>query len=457
MRLLLACLLLSAPARAAFQEAPLDARAAGMADALTADPAGLAGAVFNPAALGQIRGGQALAGARRLFHLSAGSADLSGMALGAAAPLTLGESRGALGAYWTHDRNGSAAVDRTLALTYATRSWRELETGTLDVGATFKLLSRSGRDFSGGLTKAAADLGAYYRLSEDQAVGVSLLNVNGPELSLEELSDSAPTTFRIGYVRRVRRFTAAMDFSKRERSADSSAREAGALALEHGWGTAQHGTFSARSGLILADVGRSWSLGGGWSGLGARLDYAMRLPLSGEKRVGHVVSLSYRFGSWDPETEYERLLSSELRYRRDLASALDRAREKQTGLEGEIERMRGEMEELRRELALREAQLSPTEEKLKEARRQLKLKELEERRRSAQERLKALREEQERLRRLDQEGLLAEEWAAYQKLKSQGVSDAALVERVQAILREYQGRGVDLSEAQRELQRLRSR
>ena len=53
--------------------------------------------------------------------------------------------------------------------------------------------------------------------------------------------------------------------------------------------------------------------------------------------------------------------------------------------------------------------------------------------------------------------MLAEAWEAYQRLKAQGVSDVVLVERVQAILREFQGRGVDLSEAQRELQRLRAR
>lgn len=453
----LALLLAATGARASNEDAGFGARSAGMGDALTADTNGLAGLTLNPATLGHLRRAQVEMGIRRLYHAPAGSTDLNGMVLGAGIPLTNPSFRGTLGLSWTHDILRPISLDRTLGLTYATRSWREIGPGWFDVGATFRMLQRGGRDVSGSITKVGVDLGAYYGWGEDKGLGLSLLNLNSPPTDIGGYSDTAPLIFKLGYVQRLRRFAVAMDFTKREPSAAFEASNSVALGVEHAWGTAKFGTLTGRSGLALGSPARTWNLGFGWSVFGTRLDYALRVPLSGGPRWGHSVSLSYRFGTWDPEGEYERLLKTEMRYRRDLSKALESAEIKQWRLAEELRLMRREIADLRRELAVKEAETGEAQDRLQDAKRKLKLKALEDKRRKAAERLRRMKEEQRRMREANKSLQFRKEWRAYTEIKLQGVSELVLIERLKRILREFQGTGVDLGEANRELRRLMRR
>lgn len=448
-------LCLAGPARAAFEDLGFGARAMGMGDALTADAGELGAMTLNPAGLGQLRRSVLETGFRRQFQTPAGSRELDGMILGVAAPITHPSFPGALGAHWTYDGvDDDLALDRVLGLTLATRSWRELGPGTFDVGATLKALTRSGRRFGGRAKKAAVDLGAYYRWGEDRALGLSVLNINSPQVTAGPVDDAAPSVLKLGFVQSLRRFAVSLELSKREPSRGLGAGESGAIGVEHAWGTAKYGSFTARSGLILGGEARSWSLGGGWSALGTRLDYAVRIPIAGDKRWSHAVSLSYRFGAWDPEAEYERLITHELRYREELSRALEAAEIKQWKLAEELRVLREEITELRTTMALREAEAVETEERLKAAREKLKLKEIEERRAEAERRLESMRREAERLRELDRKARHEEAMAGYRRVKEQGVSDLVLIDRLQQILREFKGQGVDLGEAHKELRRL---
>jgi len=453
--LLTALLLAPLEAYAALEEAGFTARSTAMGDALTADTEGLAGLALNPATLGHLRRAEMMFGIRRLFDIPAGQTDINGMNFGAAAPLEPYGVPGSLGLSWSHDTIRPASLDRVLGLTYASKSWREIGPGIFDVGLTMKLLRRGGREIGGSFSKVAVDAGSFYRFSETRSIGFSLLNVNSPKANLQtpqgSFSDRAPLVAKFGYIQRVRRFTVAFDLSRRGPSGKYGTTTSASMGVEHGWGTAKYGSFTGRSGLILSPRARSWSLGGGWNVLGTHVDYALRIPLSGGSRWSHMVSLSYRFGEWDPEVEYEKILSDEIRYRGDLTRSLESAEIKQWKLSEELRIMRGEIEDLKRELAVQASKTGEAKEKMRRAQQELKVKQLEEQRRQAAISLRKLKEQQQRMREADRVNRLNDEWVAYLKLKDQGVSDMVLIDRLKKILRLFKGQGVDLGKVQKEL------
>ncbi|MBI5242637.1 MAG: hypothetical protein HY922_03005 [Elusimicrobia bacterium] len=448
---------LARPAWASHEGIGFGARSIGMADAVTAVADELDSTAMNPAAAGQLQRSDVHAGIRRIFNTSAGATDINGFTLGAGLPMREPPLEGAFAFLLTHDKVAGLSLDRSLSAVYARRNWREIGAATLDAGLALKMLSRSGRAAGGGIARAAVDLGALLRLSDDRAVGLSLLNVNGPRMDLPSLPDRAPVIGKLGYAQQLKRFKFAMDLTQREPSAGCSGGASGAMGTEYGWSTASFGAFAARTGLTLGGVAHNWSLGGGWRRLGARLDYALRIPLTNGSRWSHAVSLSWLFGAWNPESEYEKVLKSEMSYRRDLARALEAAEIKQWKLAEELKALREQMEGLRRELVAEEANRGQAEVRLQDTERRLKLKDLEDRRRQAQERLKQMQDEQERMRKMNHDLRFAEDWRAYQDLKLQGASELVLIGRLKQMLAEYKGTGVDLGEASRELQRLLSK
>jgi len=455
---LAAVLLLTAPsARAAFEDAGFGARSAAMADAMTAVPDDIVCAPMNPATLGHLQRPEVETGIRRLFHTSAGATDLSGFVLGGAVPVRQPPFEGGFGVFWHYDDIKDVSLDRTLSFAYGTRNWREVGSAVLDAGVAIKSLTRSGSVPGGRASKAAVDSGAILRLSDDKTLGLSILNMNGPRMDLPNIPDRAPVMVKLGFSQQVRRFKVAMDVTQREASAGYRTTMSGAMGTEYGWSTASFGAFAARTGLTVGGLSRNWSLGAGWRRFGGRLDYAMRIPLSNGSRWGHSVSLSWRFGAWNPEAEYERVLKSEITYRRDLSRALEAAEVKQWKLAEELRALREEMEGLRRDMLTEAAGRGEAEQKLRDAQRRIQLKEMEERHRKAEERLKLLKAEQERMKKMDHELRFREEWQAYQDLKTQGASDLVLIERLRQMLSEFKGLGVDLGEANLELQRLQAK
>ncbi len=446
--------LLAPWAHASHEDVGLGARSAALADALTALGDETGAAAMNPAALGQIKRADMEFGLRRFFHTAAGATDLDGLSVSGGIPFAQFPFPGALGAYWTHDQIKDLSIDRTLGLVLASRGWREFGAATLDGGLTLKSLTRTGERDLGKASKAAFDAGFLLRLGDDKSVGLSALNINGPRTDLAGIPDRAPVMVKFGYAHQVRRFKLALDLTRREPSPSRDATTSGAFGTEFGWGTPSLGNFLGRTGLYFGGLARAWNLGLGWGKSGARLDYAVRIPLSSGSRGGHAVSLSYRFGSWNPESEYERMLRSELGYRRDLSRALEAAEIKQWKLAEELRILRDEIDALRGQLIEQSAGRSEAEEKAQSLERQMRLKELEEKRRQAQRDLERLAAEREKMRRMNKDLLFSEDWRAYEELRIQGAAEPALLERVKQILREYKGTGVDLGEPHRELQRL---
>jgi hypothetical protein len=292
-----------------------------------------------------------------------------------------------------------------------------------------------------GGTHLALDLGMLYHFSERYAVGASFLNFGSPKFQ----GDRAPLAFKLGVAEQVRGIIFAADLTKRENSRSGTGQHTLALGFERWWATASAGQYALRSGLSLGEGMRAWSWGLGWRTRGARLDYSMTVPMTGIARLGHGISLSVRFGRADPEGEYEKLLSQELHYRRQLSEALEASSVKQWKLTEDLNRMRAEMGTLRDEVSRKRASEGDAKRRLKE---------LEARQQKAAETLEKLKTDREGAARQIRISLFQEDWRSYQKAKLGGAADSVLLEQIGRILREYRDAGVDLSEASSELRRL---
>lgn len=443
-RPLLALLLTLASARtsrAAFEDAgfgPRDIAMGGAFCAVTDDPGVLA---YNPAGLGQAQALETSASYLRQFHIPSGESDRDSTRAAVVAPLRQEIFNGAFGFDVRYDRRTNVGGDRAIGVMYGTRGLKETETGGIDFGGGIKLLSTSLDAGGKAGTHLALDLGSLYRFSERFAVGASLLNFGSPKFG----ADRAPLALKLGVAEQVRGVIFAADITKRENSSAGKGQHTMALGFERWWATARAGQYALRSGMSLGEGTRTWSWGLGWRAQGARLDYAMTVPMTGSTRFGHGLSLSVRFGRADPEGEYEKLLSQELRYRRQLNEALEASSVKQWKLAEELGRLRGEMATLSNEVEMKRASESDAKRRLKD---------LELRQKQAAENFERLKIERESAVKNARVSMFQEDWRSYQKAKLAGAADSVLLEQVGRILREYRDAGVDLSEANQELRRL---
>lgn len=406
--------------------------------AVTDDPGVMA---YNPASLGQAAAVEAAAAYLRQFHIPSGESDRDSSRAAVVVPLRQEILNGAFGFDARYDRRTRVAGDRAIGVMYGTRGLMEREGGGIDFGGGFKLLSSSPDAGGKGGTHVALDLGALYRFAEHYAIGASLLNFGSPKFG----GDRAPLAFKLGVAEQVRGVIFAADITKRESSRSGTGEHTMALGFERWWATARAGQYALRSGMSLGESTRMWSWGFGWRWQGASLDYAMTVPMTGTARFGHGLSLSVRFGRTDPEGEYERILTQELRYRRQLNEALEASSVKQWKLAEELNRQRAEMEALRVEVEKKRATEGDAKRRFRE---------LEERQRKTAETFEKLKADRESAARQARISLFQEDWRSYQKAKLGGAADSILLEQVSRILREYRDAGVDLSEASSELRRL---
>lgn len=437
---LAAALVSSVPARAAFDDAGFGARDAAMGAAFTAvtdDPAVMA---YNPGALGLATAPELATVYLRQFHPPGGESDRDSMRLTGVLPVRQETLNGAVGLDIRYDRREPYAQDRSFGFYYGTRGQREEEQGGLDYGGGLKFTGSNINSSKAGL-KPAIDFGALYRFKERYAAGASILNFFSPKFAGGGLKDRAPLTLKVGLAEQVRGSILSADFTLREPSLGQEGTKSLGAGFERWWATPRHGQYAIRSGLNLGDKSKTWRWGLGWRALGARVDYAMIVPITGVTRVGHGVTLTMRFGRADTEGEYERLLGQELKYRRELSSALEASSTKQWKLAEELNRMRGEISILRGEVERKSASEGDARKRLQE---------LERKRRAAEEAAEALRRDAGRTK----QALFEEDWRAYHRAKLSGAPDSALLERLARILREYKESGVDLGEANQELRRL---
>lgn len=441
----MAALLLAAfagPAGAAFEQAPLSARATALGGAMTAvddDPASM---LDNPATLGPQRTPAAALDYLRQFDVPAGKANqdqINGLGV---LPVDQDLIRGAFGFGYVYNQQSKFAVERQETVGFGTRNAFQFDEDALDFGGTIKV---QGKSFDGGSGLAHGDLdgGMLYRFGDRYALGVSLLDVFRPAYREPGgLVERAPLTARAGFSERVDGFLLSMDLSQSERSGDYGAAATLAGGMERWWATERAGSFALRTGLSLGDRDKTWNWGLGWRMFGGELSYAMTVPMEGATVFGHCVSLSFRFGVSNPEEEYEKVLADQLRFRRELTSALEQSQVKQWQLSEQLDRLRDELKAVQTQLESK----ALSERKAKE-----RISEIERQRAEAQRRFEDLRDENKKLAERSQQQMFQDDWNAYLKLKSNGAPDAVLIDRLRGILADYKDKGIDLSSANQEL------
>jgi hypothetical protein len=443
---LAAAALSAAPAFAAFDDTAFGARDAAMGGAFTAVHDEVGAIAYNPAALGQAPELEAAASYLNGTHPPAGTIDRDTTRAAVAVPVRQDIFNGAFGFDVRYDRRTNVAKDREIGIYYGTRGLKETEGGGVDFGAGFKTLQSSLETGGETKTKIALDLGTLWRVSDSRAVGASLLNFGGAKFTgAGGYSDRAPLALKIGGEESVHGSLLTVDGTVREGSSGQAHSETFAIGMERWWPTLRSGAFAGRTGLSIGTISNVWSWGAGWKLGGARIDYAMGIPITGVTRFTNALTLAIRFGRSDPEAEYEGLLQGEMRARQQLGRSLDASAVRQQALSEEIGRLRDEIAALRASLALKTSSADEARQKLKD---------LEIRHQKAVETFQRLQDEHAKNAAKTKAELFREEWEAYEKFKLNGAADAALLERVQRLLIEYKDAGVDLGEANQELRRL---
>jgi hypothetical protein len=429
------------PSFAAFEDSGFSPRAVAMGSSFTAvtdDPVSI---FYNPAALGFINHSTVQLAYLRQFHIPAGEVNQDAFTWVGAFPVHQETFNGTFGPAFYYNTQNGLGVERSIGLSYGTRSLHEFDGGQLEVGGTFRVLMRTFDASAGAPSRIGLDVGALWRFWDHYTAGFSILNFDGPPMNGPNFNDRAPAMLKLGMSEAVKDFIFALDLTKREPSGGHPGTANLGAGIEHWRATARLGSFAIRTGTILSDREKDWNWGLGWRLFGAQVDYSMTIPMSGTSIFGHAISLTYRFGQSNPEGEYEKVLNEELGYRKELTKSLEAADIKQWKLSEELNNLRDQIGQLRKQLVDKTASEADTRRKLNE---------LESKHQQALDKFKKMQADAGR----SKDVLFKEDWAAYQKLKLGGAPDAVLLNQVQRIMREYKDAGVDLGDANQELLRL---
>lgn len=410
--------------------------------AIPDDPAAL---FYNPSALGQTRIPEVEASDLSLKNApsGAGNQQIGDASAILPAPEGLNGSFGFAGLY---DQNSSLPeTDREIKMGYGSRGLFDTGSGTLDLGGSLDYLNGS---VEGGspVGRAAADLGALYKWGDRYSVGASILNLGEPQFPAPQgLIDMAPTTLRAGFAESLSGYTIDIDGVHQNATALIPALNYAALGMERWFPTAEYGSIAARAGLNMGNLNKSFSAGIGWRIMGAEVDYALLLPMSGATGTSDAVSLSFRFGASDPQAEFERILREEIAYRKKLSTALQSSQIHQWELDDELKNLKDQLDSLKSQLANKT---------LSEEEAKSKLKALQDRLEGEAKKAALLKEARARASKMSEQEKFTRDWNAYEKLKINGAPNTLLIHSVKEILRAYKNKPVDLAPANRELLRL---
>lgn len=321
-------------------------------------------------------------------------------------------------------------------------SWRLKDYGgeSLDAGINLKSLSLKGPKASE--TGLGADLGAVLR-TEDLNLGISLINFKEP--SFKENSVKPGKIIKLGAAKNKEDYSLYADLTKRSFPDNNYTISAG---IERFFRTYEGSTVSALAGLGAGDNKSFISFGVGYEKMSYNLVYSLIASLNGPLTLTNGFSFVFRFGSSQEETEYQKLISREMKYRKDLMVSLDRNEQARIKLRQELEDTRKEIERLYEIIKDEKSKISQLEETKK------KLDEMVKKNNQSREELRIL-EEKRRLERIKQiEENYSFDWKNYIKMKSSGASSAALKGYLQKLINQYQGQGVDISDAVLEMRQL---
>lgn len=434
------------PAAAAFEDLPAGARQLGFGGqhAALEDPLSF---YANPALPGASRKFETGAHFLSSKRTTQGPANLDGYGAWALVPRMAYGKMGTLALGGLLLSDGDA---RQKALTFGWGTWHLLrrEAGVLDFGANLKILSADPGDGGGAVSGFGVDLGAVFRPDERHTLGFSVLNLNNPAFELGVLEDSAPRVIRVGVAERRDDFILSLDVARRSASAGRNGSVSVNPGMEHSWRTERAGLLFSRAGLMLAERASALSAGLGWRRMATELSYGIAVPLTGAVSPAHSLTLALRFGERDLESDYERLMRQEIKYRKDLVEALDESARREGLLKDELASMKAEIDSL-------SARLKDTQQqKAAESGEKERLAAVVRRQAAAESELRALAAKRaaDRLNQLKYD--FSVDWQGYLKLKGGGAPGDVLKSSLQRMVSQYQDSGIDISQATMELQGL---
>ena len=445
--LLAACLLAGTPpAYAVFEDVPAGARQAGLGGQSAALEDTLS--VFaNPALPGSLRKFETGAHFLASERTTQGPADFSQYGAWATIPRMAGGRMGTLSLGGLYRNDNDLVKQKTLLFGWGTWNLFRLDSGVLDFGANFKIMQAAvtGGESVSGL---GLDLGAVFRPDDRHTLGFSVLNLNNPAYSSGILEDNAPRVIRLAVTERREDYTLSLDVARRSASAGQNGNVSITPGVEHSWRPERLGRLFSRAGLNVAERASALSAGFGWRRLASEISYALSVPVTGAVVPAHALSLALRFGERDLESEYERLIKQEIKYRKDLVEALDESARREGLLKEELASMKAEIDALTAQLKdtqAKKAGIDAEKERLASVVR---------RQAAAEAELKSLaaRRAADRLNQLKYN--FSVDWQSYLKLKGGGAPGDVLKSSLQRIVSQYQDSGIDISQATVELQGL---
>ncbi len=317
-------------ARASFDDMGAGARAPGMADAFTAVSDNADASMYNPAGLVQTTDGSLTSEYGQLFKgLDDGSA-IGATYLGYAHPLRQGK-KGVLGLVYHNFKAANLLTERTLAIAYG---WKLQNDpfglpGNWSLGGTLKQLHRQYQpdrftenalnDTGTGTGQAdplfakngyasdayGLDLGALYQFGpkDKYSAGVTLRNVNQPDVSIGGDGDKAPMSVKVGAAVRPKWGLLSAELRRVNRLSGSPDTEM-AVGAERRFTLKDDNAFVMRGGYAsgsreykVISAGAAYQLGR------AIFDYAFSFPVGAlaETDGSHRVGFSYRLGAGKDE------------------------------------------------------------------------------------------------------------------------------------------------------------
>jgi hypothetical protein len=433
---------------AAFEDTGLGARQRGLGDSLTAlDDAG--GVLLNPALPGGARKFETGAHFEAGTRSSLGPLDFESYAVDSSVPRT---GYGKLGTMSFIGRYRSLAggdlKEKMFGLGWATWQLKKLGTGVLDLGANFKIMQLASQITDDSKMALGADFGVLLRINARHSVGLSFLNFNSPSFKAGALNDKAPRTMRLGVAEKAEDYSITLDAASRSGAGGYKGNITLSSGFEYVWRTYRYGIFTSRTGLSLAQRASLVSLGAGYRHLASEISYAMLLPVNGAITPGHALSVNIRFGDQDLESEYEKIIKREVKYRKDLVEALDQSARREGILRDELTNLRGEIDRLNSSLR------AARDQKAEAAQSRDKLEAIMERQRRAEAELKSLEEKRQADKLYQRQSDFSRDWQDYVKMRAGGAPKDVLRGALQRLIGRYQDAGIDISPATVELQAL---
>ena len=189
------------------------------------------------------------------------------------------------------------------------------------------------------------------------------------------------------------------------------------------------------------------------------LAYSFGFSLNRPYKFSNGVSLTIYFGRRDVESDYERIIKREVKYRKDLMLELVNAAKREERLKKDIARMQKDIDELSYNLKNLEEKINLEKKEkeniiLEKQRIKERLESIINEQKKNEETLKELERQRIQQRKKMIEDEFRRDFENYLKLKAANTSKDVLIQYLRRIILQYQDEDIDISLATIELQRL---